>query len=108
MKEADLEKLKEMPYTYRWLVGQNKDLKCRFYAYTDVEMSDEVFLFNENYLDYFDTYLEEMNYDVLFSTWIKKQRRVPKFNARLQGNFVALANRTRRRMMVKKQKQKNS
>jgi len=104
LKEQDLEKLKTMPYTYRWLVGHNKDLKCKFYAYTDIEMSDEVFLFSENYLDYFDSYLGEMEYDILFSDWIKKQKRVPKFSAQIQGNFVSLANRTRRRMMVKKHK----
>ena len=57
LKEADLEKMKNAPYTYRWLVGQNKDLKCKFYSYTDVEIKEDQFVFNEFYYDFFEKYL---------------------------------------------------
>lgn len=106
LKEADLEKMKKAPYTYRWLVGQGKDLKCKFYSYSDAEIEEDQFIFDENYLDLFDRYLENAEYEVLFSEWIKKQRKVPRSNNKLQGNFVALANRTRRRMLVKRHNKK--
>ena len=102
LKEADLEKMKNAPYTYRWLVGQNKDLKCKFYSYTDVEIKEDQFVFNEFYYDFFEKYLEDAEYETLFANWIKKQKRVPKYASQVNGNFIAIANRTRRRMLVKR------
>ena len=104
LKEKDLEAMKKAPYTYRWLVGQNKELQCKFYAYTDVELEEGQFLFDAVYIDFFERYLEDAEYETLFCDWIKKQKRVPRRSSEVQGNFVAIANRTRRRMLVKRHK----
>lgn len=106
LKEADLEKMKKAPYTYRWLVGQGKDLMCKFYSYTDAEIKEDQFIFNEMYTDLFDKYLEEAEYDTLFAEWIKRQRKIPKHESQVNGSFVAIANRTRRRMLVKRHNKK--
>ena len=104
LKKEDLESLNKVNYTPRWQVGQDKDLKCKFYNFTDVELEEGLFNYNAGYDILFSEYLEQGEYDILFSDWIKKKKnRAPVIAAaEVQGNFVALANRTRRRMMVKK------
>ena len=104
LQEKDLIKMKKAPYTCRWLVGQNKDLACKFYSYTDVEIDENQFIFNEFYYSLLEQYLADADYEILFANWLKKQIKKPTNTSQTQGNFIAIANRTRRRMLVKRHK----
>lgn len=104
LKKEDLKSLSTVAYTPRWQVGQDSNLKCKFYNFTDVELQEGLFLYNAAYDSLFSEYLEEGEYDILFCDWIKKKKnRAPVMaNSSVEGEFIALANRARRRMMLKK------
>ena len=93
--------LRAVPNASLWRVGINANGECRFYAYTNIQAkSSEIFL-DGGYLDLFEEYLEDCEYDILFSKWVIG-REVPP--AKIEGpdeSFIRRVNKVRRKMFFR-------
>ena len=99
--QESFSKLKRIPNTESWRVGINANEECRFYSYTNIRAdASEIFL-EKGYLSLFEEYLEECEYDILFSEWVTGREVPPAKINKLDESFIRRVNKIRRTMFFR-------
>lgn len=98
--DEELAKIETYKTKDRVQVGRDKNGILKFYDYATATPTDRKFIFDKAYLDLFNEYLAENNYNILFADWVEG-----KTLPQAVGNREAVykhANRFKRKLFIKK------